>query len=195
MADNPPTNATQPHIRYYVMCLIDILGQKKHLQRWAMLPSDGKPSDEFVEALKRTVGTVLSFREMFEGFFSRFGRPPQQAAMLDRLPLTQQEQFMRIRESRPLPTQQFSDTFVFYAPLTNSHGDVSGATFFQMLTAAASAVLYGLATKAPIRGAITVGAGMEISAGNFYGPALAEAHSLESEVAEYPRVVLSEEAV
>jgi hypothetical protein len=190
----PPTNATQPHIRYYVVCLIDILGQKKHLQRWARLPTDGKTSDEFNEAIENTVGTVLRLSGMFEGFFSEFGQPPQQA-VLDRLPLPQWEPFMRIRECGPLTTQQFSDTFVFYAPLTNSHGDLSGATFFQMLTAAASAVLYGLATKAPIRGAITVGAGMEIRPGNFYGPALAVVHSLESEVAEYPRVVLSEEAV
>ena len=45
------------------------------------------------------------------------------------------------------------------------------------------------------RGAISVGAGVEIEPGNFYGPALATAHALESEIAGYPRVVLSQETV
>ena len=48
--------------------------------------------------------------------------------------------------------------------------------------------------KIPVRGAVTVGAGAVLEDGSFYGPALAEAHHLESEVAGYPRVVISDTA-
>ncbi len=47
----------------------------------------------------------------------------------------------------------------------------------------------------PSRGGIAVGTGTEIAPGNFYGPALATAHHMESRCADYPRVVLSQEAV
>jgi hypothetical protein len=63
-----------------------------------------------------------------------------------------------------------------------------------MVHAAAHVMICGLAAGAPIRGAITLGVGVELEPNNFYGPALAEAHQLESEVAQYPRVVLSQEA-
>ncbi len=48
-----------------------------------------------------------------------------------------------------------------------------------------------LADKKPVRGAITVGAGGVLEDDSFYGPALAEAYQLENEVAQYPRVVVS----
>jgi hypothetical protein len=191
--ESEPEN-TQPYIGYYFVCLMDILGQKQRLKDWSRLPSDGQITDDLIQALKKTVGTVLSYRQLYEDYFAPFGGDPDASVALDRLRPEQREKFLRIRECS-LSTQQFSDTFVFYTPVTNRHGDMSGACFFQMLTSAAMAVLCGLAGKAPIRGAVTVGAGMEISPGNFYGPALAEAHQLESEVAGYPRVVLSQSAV
>jgi hypothetical protein len=53
------------------------------------------------------------------------------------------------------------------------------------------AMITSLADRTPVRGAVCIGTGTELAANNFYGPALAEAHYLESECADYPRIVVS----
>jgi len=188
------SGGTNLEIRYYVVCLLDVLGQAQSLQGWARLPTDGQPTEEFIESLKKTVGTILGLRDLFNDFFAAFEQSPLPTEKLSQLSTEQRKKFERITKCTPLHTQQFADTFVFYAPIVNEHGDISGPTVFQILTAAAMAILVGLAAKAPVRGAITVGPGTEIAPGNFFGPALVEVHQLESEVAEYPRIVLSQAA-
>ena len=55
--------------------------------------------------------------------------------------------------------------------------------------------LLGLATRRPIRGAIDIAWGVEIHQGELYGPAIARAYELESEIAQYPRIVVGPEMV
>jgi hypothetical protein len=177
----------------YIVCLLDILGQGEELDRWAALPKHGELTEPLRQALKKTLGRVLGTRDLFQTYFGEFQNRVVPEEEIAGLTPTQREQFERVREAR-LSVQQFSDTIVFYAPVTNNAGDVGGTVLFEMLTAAAMGVICGLAVASPIRGAITVGALAEITGGDFYGPALAEAHRLESKTAKYPRVVLSEEA-
>ena len=66
--------------------------------------------------------------------------------------------------------------------------------FYQMLVACCWAVTCALAGGVPLRGSICLGNGLKLRAGDFYGPALAEAHELESKNVGYPRVILSDEA-
>ncbi len=181
-------------IQSYVVCIMDLLGQSERLQDWATLPGDGRPSPELIKAFDETVGNVRGFRVMFEEFFDQFREIKLTHEELGRLTPEQREQFSRMRES-VRTTQQFSDTFVFYAPVVNSFGDPTGAALYSVLGAAALALLAGLAQEVPSRGAITLGTGTEIDLGNFYGPALVMAYEMESQIAEYPRVVLSQEAV
>ena len=53
----------------------------------------------------------------------------------------------------------------------------------------------GLARGYPIRGAIDVAWGTEVRVGEFYGAAVSNAYDLESKVAQYPRIVVSNETV
>ena len=53
-------------------------------------------------------------------------------------------------------------------------------------------MLDSMVNRIPLRGAVTIGAAMELEECNVYGPALAEAHYLEDEVADYPRVLVSD---
>ncbi len=181
-------------IQSYIVCIMDLLGQSQRLKGLETLPRDGRPTPQMIEAFRETVGVVRNFREMFEGFFEQFSKIKVTEQELGRLAPEQREQFLRIREA-VRTTQQFSDTFVFYAPVNNSFGDPTGAALHSVLGAAALALLVGLAGGVPSRGAITVGTGTEIDRGNFYGPALVMAYEMESQIAEYPRVVLTHEAV
>jgi hypothetical protein len=177
---------------YYVVCLIDLLGQKEKLAEWAKIPAASQPPKEFDDAVNQTAGTVLRFKQKFLNYFDHpawTGSPP-----MDLVPDDKRPDFLALCErckSSRVSVQQFADTFVFYAPMLNSYGDVTSAPFVQMMGACCSAMADSLANGVPLRGALCIGAGMELGEANFYGPALAEAHRLESDIARRPRIVVS----
>ncbi len=184
-------------IRPYVVCFVDLSGQSKRLQGWPTLPRDGRPTSELVEAVQKTVGTVREFRDMFKGFFEGYKQRKPAAAELSQLLPEKREEFLEIRarmRKADVTVQQFSDAFVFYAPDADEVGNQTDA-LIRMIGAAAFGLLWGLAHGNAFRAGITVESGTEIDRGNFYGPALDGAYKMEQKVAEYPRVVLSREAV
>jgi len=194
MGNNNPSDFTDFQVGDYAVCLIDILGQKAKLEEWDKLPKSDKPTKELIGILKKTVGVVLDFKDMFKKFFEVFEQAGMPALQLASLPEDMQQYYTRYKDCK-LDVQQFSDTFVFYAPLVNSHRDWTPLPLFRMLVASASAMLCSLAAGVPVRGAITIGQGTELAPQNFYGPALAKAHFIEKETAKHPRIVVSKEAV
>jgi hypothetical protein len=176
---------------YHAVCLIDVLGQKGNLSRWARLPDGGAVTPGLIDALKRTVGTVLTFRDMFIDFFKALGqcRMPGEYAALS---ADQKEVYHRFKDC-DVRVERFADAFVFSSQIGNAYGDASTNPFYRILGACCWAMLVSLAAKTPVRGAVTIGAGAVLEDGSFYGPALAEAHHLESEVADYPRIVVSDD--
>jgi hypothetical protein len=83
----------------------------------------------------------------------------------------------------------FSDHFVVSAPLSFS------GTFGFLAAATKNTVVQLMALQQLcVRGAIVVG-DLVHETDRIYGPALLEAHDIESRVARYPRIVLSEEAI
>lgn len=77
------------------------------------------------------------------------------------------------------------------APPRSPSEEVISAIFYL----AGTLCLIGLAAGHPIRGGIEIAWGMELHPGELYGPAVARAYELESEVAEYPRIVVGPETV
>jgi hypothetical protein len=60
---------------------------------------------------------------------------------------------------------------------------------YSMLEAIGAVQLWGLASGIPMRGGIDAGTGVRLYKGEIYGPALLNAYHIESQRAEYPRVV------
>ena len=56
-------------LAYYIVCLIDILGQKGKLASWSELPKNSTLPPSLIDAMKKTVGAVLRFQKTFETFF------------------------------------------------------------------------------------------------------------------------------
>jgi len=175
---------------YHVVCLIDVLGQKGKIRRWGDLPSNGQLTPDLIEALKQTVGVVLGFRDHFIEFFN-LAATCTMPAKLASLPAKERERYRRFKDCK-LNVQRFSDTFVFYSLVPNAYGDASVVPLYRALGACCMAMAASLSSKTPMRGAISIGPGMELEDRSFYGPALAEVHHLESEVAGYPRIVVSD---
>jgi len=61
---------------------------------------------------------------------------------------------------------------------------------YRMFVLAGSLCYIGLASKRPLRGAVEIAWGVELHPGELYGAAVARAYELESEVADYPRIVI-----
>ena len=174
---------------YHVVCLIDVLGQKQKLEKWNTIPEGGKPTPEFIQAIKRTVGTVLGYREHYLAFFEQVGSETLPKTF-DALPKDWVEKYRRAKNCR-VHVERHSDSFVFSSQITNPQGDASTDAAYRILCACCMAMVISLAAKIPVRGAVTVGMGAVLEDGGFYGPALAEAHFIESEVCGYPRIVVS----
>jgi len=179
------------YITNHALCILDFLGQRNRLAEWANLDMDNPHVPQ--PCIKKTAGTVLAFQELVDTFLAEFEKPSRVEGAVQSLSPEKQDVLTRCKDCR-LGTQQFSDTFVFYAPTTNSRGDVSAGAIYRILTACCMTMLVSLAAKAPVRGSICVGLGVELDEHNFYGPVLAEAYHIESELAQWPRVLVSKSA-
>lgn len=51
-------------------------------------------------------------------------------------------------------------------------------------------LLMSLAKGSPIRGGIAIGSGIELDEGELFGPVVGRAHEAESQLAQYPRIVV-----
>jgi hypothetical protein len=176
----------------YVVCIMDLLGQKEKLKDWDTMPADAQLSPKMTAAIKATIGAVEGF---YRGFTTYFEAQKKSTSPLNDLSLflmntTEREIYLRQKEVE-LSVQQFSDTFVFFAPIANSRGELNILSVYAVLGACSMAMLYSLGSKIPLRGAVHIGTGIKLPELSFYGPALAEAHRLECQVAQYPRIVVS----
>lgn len=174
---------------HYVLCLIDVLGQKKKLDKWAKWPPNGQLNPDFMDAFNQTAGLVEGYEDEFKNNVKLLDEKfsPDQ---LGGLPKPWQEGYKRTEDCDVL-IERFSDTFLLFSLLPNMHGDASSTPLHRILRTCCIFMLVSLARKVPLRGAITVGTGAVLHDESFYGPALAEAHHLESAIVGYPRVIVS----
>jgi hypothetical protein len=63
---------------------------------------------------------------------------------------------------------------------------------FAVFGLAGSLALIGLGIERPLRGAVDVAWGVELRPGELYGAAVARAYEIESQRAQYPRIVIGE---
>ena len=130
------------------------------------------------------------FRKCFEGFFEANARYEQNE--LQRLTKEQREldeRFFKISINKQL----FSDSMIYYTSLAENLESFPITSVHSLLTGVASIFIITLSRGVICRGAIEVGIAWEFYENEIYGPALYHAHRLESEVAQYPRVVVGNE--
>jgi hypothetical protein len=89
----------------------------------------------------------------------------------------------------------FSDTIVVYSPIVNQYGQANAGTVLSHLYTTGVLVTAALAQETVFRGGIEIGMAGQIDQAGIYGPVLASVHHLESEVAEYPRIMVGPRTV
>jgi hypothetical protein len=178
------------YVGWHVIAFLDLLGQQSKLRQLNALPNseNQKEIDEFKQKIDEISKPILALRKFFKVCIE---------ASIDLgigyTELTAQNQeFRRQFRSTPIYHRPFSDSIVLDVPLRNDIGNFPCRAIYIVLISTALTFLSCMSFGWVIRGGIEVGLAMDIDKDEVYGPALAWAYSLESRVANYPRIVVGE---
>ena len=174
----------------YVVAFLDLVGQRDALQRMLRIPTTPAEKQEFIETARQSVGTVLAWRKDIAGFFDGAKR-----ANLDltNWPAEFHDAFRALMQTE-YTMSGMSDSLVIAVPLggNDEHWKAING-FLDTILAISQSAARSLAIGIVFRGGLDVGIATLIDGNEVYGPALARAYQLESEVAEYPRFVVGRE--
>lgn len=185
-SDHDPQGGNFGH---YIVAVADVLNQRSALQGWSRFPKEGESDAQFLGAVKQTVGSILALRDAMAKYVGQFGKGPPDAELWNLLTPPQQKDYLKLTESR-IGLQVFSDTCVLFAPLRVHEGALLLKDVWGVLLGMAILMPGMLSGKIAIRAGIEIGTATDVFPGQIYGPSLASAYHLESEVAEYPRIVI-----
>ena len=176
---------------HYAVAFMDLLGQQEFLRNLDSLPNSDDPQDMDAtrEYLKNTYGAVTAMRKYFNDSFEAYSK-----RRVDQSKLTaEQRKEYKELTNNPIKFQNLSDSVVIFMPLRTDTAKLPMRGIFGILGAAATTFICCLADGHPIRGGIDVGTGMDITKDEIYGPSLSRAYTLESRIANYPRIVVGNE--
>jgi len=188
---NQPESNSGLTVNHYLVLFLDVLGQREALRklpRLVEMVKNEQDKERYASEIMNAVGPVFQVQEhlvsYFEGFF------------LDRenslLPAEIRPLFKPIRKNI-LKFQRFSDGIVGFVPLNEELYRFGPIIVFSLLAACSSMLLLAFASKFAVRGGIEIGAGLEWQPGEIYGPVVSTVADLESQKAQYPRIVVGKE--
>jgi hypothetical protein len=183
------TKRTHFNIGFYALAFLDLLNQKNVLDKMGNLPNTETEKKEYIELLKETVGTIRDFRQAFNTFFEAMKKGKSISSDNNKLSDKQKHALQKYLYSE-IKSQYFSDTVIFYTPLSDYSKSLPISDVYDLLSMTAAVFLITLSSGIVSRGSIVVGVGTDFFENEIYGPALRNAYKLESEVAKYPRIVL-----
>lgn len=177
------------HYGFHCVCFLDLVGQRHKLLQLGPVP---RKDEETTKTLRETAGTVIRLRKQLDACFEGFGKPTPH---IEGLPPEARRRILSARRS--VNTRSIGDAIIMEVSFIGDEDQCSSMIgVFGCVAACCILQLVGLVTKAPIRGGIDVGLGLDISEGakpEVYGPVLGSAYKLESELADYPRILVGDE--
>ena len=174
-------------IERYIIAIIDVLGQKQELRRFRGLTLVAKNNVAITTAIQSTAKVVADLNSRVRNFFDSFDK----ADALQYLPPEERNLFL----NNPIEIRGIGDSVVVSLSMRNDvHKGTLRGVYGLLASLSSMAFLQG-ADGRFIRGGIELGLGIQFDNMAPYGDALAEAVVLESEIAEYPRVVLGKQLV
>lgn len=170
----------------YCVSFIDLLGQKDALSGQGLVPqfkSDEEHKD-FIQTIKKTIGAITSLQEDAKVML-------EDSSEVKRISFNGVAQLIQDEMRKEKVTKQhWSDGFVSYVCLGEPEIKCPMNGIHSIIALAGILCFLGLGKGQPIRGAIDVAWGVELTPGELYGAAIARAYELESEIAQYPRIVV-----
>jgi CYTH domain-containing protein len=188
-------NAKKNKASFYIVALVDLLGQGAALERFAGIPKTVKDKKTFSRIAQETFGTVERFRErirLLNHAEPRFHGVPDQL----RLKLNAAQLRIVERSLEPVIGYQFfTDLAMLKINLGGQKGYRPLASLYGLLRQLGLLILTQFAEGILIRGAVDVGICAELNEADLYGQAVGRAYKLESQVAIYPRIVIGKHVV
>lgn len=180
----------------YCVAFIDLLGQRDAMRGQGLLvPTESEDQRKaFHGVLRNSIGAIIKLQERAEGMLAPIHKANLDSPHRAALPPEQQATWDEMQQSR-IKTQRWSDGLVSFASLGDTDIMCRMNGVFGIFGLAGALCLLGLASGRPVRGAIEIAWGVELHSGELYGPAVARAYELESEIAQYPRIVVGPETV
>ena len=147
----------------------------------------------FYDGIRNVYGKTKVIQNIVEEWFqiqSRRSIRPQSVELRG-----EQLKCWRTLQGPPVKIQRFSDGLFVFTSLAKTKEFSPICSVFSLLSACGSIMFTTLAGGLPIRGGLDVGAGMEMNENELYGPVVARAYELESEIAQYPRIVVGKQCL
>ena len=177
---------------FYLVAFIDVLGQQDGLKKLANVPPSENNRDEIFNLLLSTASRVRTLRETFTDAFMTL--PSHLRENAEKVSPQTRDHYLEFTSAFEFFHTGFSDAFVIGIPLFPDDRFAS-ARNAMALVAVLHAIAY-VALKAmgewgiPIRGGVDVGVGVDLYPNEIFGPVTVSAYTLESKIADYPRIVI-----
>lgn len=179
----------------YCVSFIDLLGQRDTARGQGLLPSIKSEAEDktFRIILRDNIGAIFQLQHDVEAMI-KAASPNPNSPLRNNLSEQDKAIWDEILK-KSVKAQYWSDGFVSFVCLGDQEIKCPLNGVFEIFCTTGYFCLLGLARRRPVRGAIDIAWGVEIRLGELYGPAVIRAYELESEVAQYPRIVIGQEVV
>jgi hypothetical protein len=178
----------------YCIAFLDLLGQREEYKNEGLIPffTSEKEMEAFNRKIKNTIGPIFSLQRDAETMMK--GALTPSPGHKKAIPIEHHEIYEKMLQTK-IKHQRWSDGLVFFASLGDQNIKCPVVALFDLLGLAGTMCFLGLSKKQPIRGAIDIAWGLELRDGELYGAVVAKAYEIESYVAKYPRIIVSQRTI
>jgi len=176
-------------LQNYVVLFLDVLGQKEEILRFQLVPDD---EDLARRTVRETAGIVSMLRDVASTLLDK---QDAESEFMKSLPEEERKNLKNLTRSDVM-TQVLSDALIFSVPIGSDVWDEHSTAMNGVrwaLTVSSWLQLRALASAHALRGGLDIGWGVKLGPSEIYGAAFVHAYHLESNTAEYPRVVCGRE--
>lgn len=184
------------HIFNYCICFIDLLGIADELSGHTVVPefANEREKQTFEASVARSVGRIRNLQERANQLVEASRAYSETSIINKSIPEEQRDAWEQLSATNHIQ-QRWSDGLVYFSNLGDQQIKCPVNSVYELIVLAGAMHLQGLSIQQPLRGAIDISWATEIVPGEIYGAAVANAYMLESQVAQYPRIVVSERVV
>lgn len=146
----------------YAAAIIDILGQKKLLLKYGMVPCLDDPAGKsnFLQHLRDTLGVVDDLEVFIDRWYQKYLKLARKLSV----PPGTETVYSRLLDPK-IRFQRFGDTMLVFCPMAVTPGEPRVSGVLALLCACGMACVRNLAGKHPLRGGVDLGWGNRIPAG------------------------------
>lgn len=178
----------------YCIGFVDLLGQREEYKNEGLLPNFASEQEKqaFNQKIRNSINPIFTLQHDAETMM-KTALPPNPELKKELSP-EHYEIYVKMKQTN-IKRQRWSDGLVFFSSLGDPDIKCPVLGLFSLFGLVGSLCFLGLAKNKPIRGAIDIAWGMELHDDELYGAAVAKAYELESNVAQYPRIIVSDRTI